>query len=39
MASACQNMTELKYRMALRFGKQLVQYLLFIDPPRTLPGA
>ena len=37
MASACSNMTELKYRMALRFGKQPVQYLMFIDPPRSLP--
>ena len=37
MASACQNMTELKYRMGERFGKQPFQYLLFLDPPSTLP--
>lgn len=37
MASACRNMTDLKYRMAERFGKQPVQYLLFIDPPKGLP--
>jgi hypothetical protein len=39
MASACQNMTDLRYRMALRFGKQPVQYLMFIDPPITLPDS
>jgi hypothetical protein len=39
MASACHNMVELKYRMALRFGKQPVQYLMFIDPPGRLPEA
>jgi hypothetical protein len=39
VASACQSMTGLKYRMARRFGKQPVQYLLFIGPPRTLPDA
>jgi hypothetical protein len=37
MASACKNMTELKYRMAERFGKQPFQYLLFLDPPSSLP--
>lgn len=38
MASACHNMTELKYRMGEKFGKQPFQLLLFIDPPRNLPG-
>jgi P63C domain len=33
MASACSNMTDLKYRLALRFGKQPVQVMMFIDPP------
>jgi hypothetical protein len=33
MAAACRNMTELKYRMAERFGKHPVQIMLFIDPP------
>ena len=37
MASACRNMTELKYRMGERFGKQPFQYLLFLDPPAGLP--
>jgi DNA-binding transcriptional regulator YdaS (Cro superfamily) len=39
MAAACHNMTELKYRMAERFGKQPFQYMLFIDPPRSLQEA
>jgi hypothetical protein len=33
MASACSNMTDLKYRMALRFGKQPIQIMMFLDPP------
>lgn len=37
MASACQNMVELKYRMAERFGRQPMQMLLFVDPPGELP--
>ena len=39
MASVCKNMSELKYRMAERFGKQPFQYMLFIDPPSSLPDA
>ncbi|MGO8885347.1 MAG: P63C domain-containing protein [Streptosporangiaceae bacterium] len=37
MSSACQNMLELKYRMAQRFGRQPYQLMLFLDPPRFLP--
>jgi hypothetical protein len=33
MASACQNMLELKYRMAQKFGRQPYQLMLFLDPP------
>ncbi len=33
MASACTNMTELRTRMAERYGKQPVQMILFLDPP------
>lgn len=33
MAAACQTMPELRQRMAERFGKQQVQFTLFIDPP------
>jgi P63C domain len=39
MASVCSNMTELKMRLGLRFGKQPVQLMLFIDPPKILPEA
>jgi len=33
MASACQSMRELRMRMAEKYGRQPVQYMLFIDPP------
>lgn len=33
MASACQTMRELRMRMAEKYGRQPVQYMLFIDPP------
>jgi hypothetical protein len=33
MAAACQTMPELRQRMAERFGKQQVQFTLFVDPP------
>ena len=39
MASACQNMVELKYRMAERFGRQPMQLLLFVAPPSEMPQA
>lgn len=39
MASACQTMTELRYRMAEKYGKQPIQMLLFIDPPKDEPLA
>lgn len=39
MASMCSNMTELKMRTAMQFGKQPVQLMFFIDPPKTLPEA
>lgn len=34
MAGACQTMPELRQRMAVRYGRQQVQYTLFIDPPQ-----
>ena len=34
MAAACRTMPELKQRMAERFGRQQVQFTLFIDPPK-----
>lgn len=33
MAAACQTMPELRQRMAERFGRQQVQFTLFVDPP------
>lgn len=33
MAAACQSMPELKHKMAERFGRQPVQYTLFLEPP------
>jgi P63C domain len=33
MASACQTMWELRQRMAERFGRQAVQFTLFLTPP------
>jgi len=33
MASACRDMDELRYRMALKYGKHQVQLRLYIDPP------
>jgi hypothetical protein len=41
MAAACQNMPELRRRMAERFGRHQVQLTMFVDPPagrqRVLP--
>ncbi len=34
MATACRDMDELRYRMALKYGKQAVQFRLYIDPPK-----
>lgn len=34
MASACQTMDELRYRMALKYGKHVVQMRLYIEPPK-----
>lgn len=43
MAAACQSMPELKQKMAERFGRQPVQFTLFMAPPvpqqRALPRA
>jgi hypothetical protein len=40
MASACHNMTELKMKMAEKFGRVPVQYTLFLPPePKRLPSA
>ncbi len=33
MASACETMDELRYRMAVKYGKQEINLRLFIDPP------
>lgn len=33
MASTCNNMTELRYQMARRYGKEPLQLLLFVNPP------
>jgi len=33
VASTCSNMHELRYRMALRNGKQPVQMMMMLDPP------
>jgi hypothetical protein len=38
VASACHTMAELRQRMAERFGKQEVQFTLFIDPPLDPPA-
>jgi len=38
VATACNSMAELRQRMAERFGKQPVQFMLFIDPPLDLPA-
>lgn len=38
MASACQTMDDLRYRMAEKFGKQPIQLLMFIDPPSGPPS-
>lgn len=38
MARACNTMTELRYRMADRYGKQPLQLVIFVDPPRGLPA-
>jgi hypothetical protein len=34
MASACETMEDLRYRMAAKYGKHAVQLRLFVDPPR-----
>jgi len=33
MAAACQSLPDLRQRMAERFGRQMVQYTLFVSPP------
>jgi len=33
LASACQDIGELRYRMAIKYGKQPVQIMLMLDPP------
>ena len=39
IASTCHSIYELRMRLAERFGKQPVQFTLFMDPPyRVLPG-
>jgi hypothetical protein len=39
IASTCQSIHELQAKMAERFGKQPVQYVLWVDPPRkALPA-
>jgi hypothetical protein len=38
MAAACQSMPELRQKMAERFGKQPVQFTLFVDPPNRQPS-
>lgn len=38
MASACNDIGELRYRMALKYGKHPVQITMFLDPPRRRPG-
>lgn len=35
MARACNTMQELRYRMAEQFGKQPLQIMMFVDPPRA----
>ena len=40
MAAACQSIPELRQKMAERFGRQQVQFTLWIDPPaRQQPKA
>lgn len=39
MASACQDMAELRRRMGERFGRQQVQLTMFIEPPGARPRA
>jgi hypothetical protein len=34
IASTCSNMTELRYRMAEKFGRQGLQLWLFVEPPK-----
>lgn len=38
MAAACQTLPELRQRMAERFGRQQVQFTLFINPPGPGPA-
>jgi hypothetical protein len=33
VASTCESMGDLRYRMAVKYGKQPVQMMMFIDPP------
>lgn len=37
MAAACQTMPELKQKMAERFGKQQIQFTMWVDPPSRQP--
>jgi hypothetical protein len=39
LAKACQSMRELKTRMAELYGRQPVQYTLFLPPPTVLAHA
>ena len=39
IASTCYNIHELQTKMAERFGRQPVQYVLWIDMPRKSPPA
>jgi hypothetical protein len=38
MAAACQTMPELKQKMAERFGKQQIQFTMWVDPPSRQPS-
>jgi hypothetical protein len=36
VASTCESMLALRYKMALRYGKQPVQMMIFVDPPGSI---
>jgi DNA-binding transcriptional regulator YdaS (Cro superfamily) len=38
MAAACQTMPELKQKMAERFGRQQIQFTMWVDPPTRQPS-
>lgn len=38
MAAACQTMPELRQKMAERFGRQQIQFTMWIDPPARQPN-